>query len=145
MKITEFGTIVTSNVNKRRGVSSTGSFADVLASAETGDTSPAPSTSDVMAMSGINNLVALQEISEEEVRRKKLLQRGNNLLDSLEEIRKRLLIGTLPMQVIQNLTLEIDKQKQIVTDPAIMQIIEDIELRAAVELAKLEAAIDKRI
>ena len=144
MKVTGFGSITTNNVSKRRSTSATGSFADLLSSSEAGEASGAHAASDVAAMSGINNLVALQEISDEEVRRKKLVQRGNNLLDSLEELRRRLLIGTLPPHVVIELSKQISEQKQMVMDPRIMEVIEDIELRAAVELAKLEMAINPR-
>ncbi len=66
------------------------------------------------------------------------------MLDVLEELRRRLLTGTLPMSVLLDLKRNISLQKQMTNDPALTGVIEDIELRAAVELAKLETAMGRR-
>ena len=97
-----------------------------------------------MAAAALTNLLALQEISEEDIRRKKIIQRGNNLLDSLEKLRNQLLMGTLSPQLLLDLTRQISMQKQTDADPRINDLIEEIELRAAVELAKLEKALEDK-
>ena len=143
MKITGFGSITsTTSTSKKRGISQSGSFADVLAAAEGPDVSQAGSINDVAATAALNNLLALQEISEEDVRRRKLAQQGNNMLDALEKLRQQLLIGTLPAHVLQDLSRQLSVQKQMVNDPELNAIIEDIELRTAVELAKIEKALE---
>ena len=145
MKISGFGSVdSTSGTSKRRATSSTGSFADLLASAEASEASPMAHVSDVAATSALNNLLALQEISDEDVRRKKLLQRGNNLLDSLEQLRRRLLTGSLSQQLLVDIGRQLAVEKQTIMDPRINEIIEDIELRAAVELAKLQKAMEDK-
>jgi len=144
MKITGFGSITsTTSTSKKRGVSQTGSFADVLAATEGSDIGPAGGVGDVAATSALNNLLALQEISEEDVRRRKLAQQGNNMLDVLEKLRQQLLIGTLPHHILLDLSRQLSIQKQLVDEPELNDIIEDIELRTAVELAKLEQAMQK--
>jgi hypothetical protein len=145
MKITGFGSITsTTSTSKKRGISSTSNFADVLATAEGADTSQAGGVNDVAATAALNNLLALQEISEQDVRRRKLAQQGNNMLDALEKLRRQLLIGTLPAHVLQDLGRQLMVQKQMVDDPALNALIEDIELLAAVELAKIEKALENR-
>ena len=145
MKISGFGSIdSTSATGKKRATNSTGSFADLLAAAESGDVAHAAPTSDVAA-AALTNLLALQEISEEDIKRKKLVQQGNNMLDTLEQLRQRLLMGTLSHQVLLDINRQISVQKQMSMDPRINEIIEEIELRAAVELAKLQQAIDNSL
>ena len=145
MKISEFGSVNSaSGTGKKRAASSTGSFADLLASAEASETSPTSQLSDVAATSALNNLLALQEISDEDVRRKKLLQRGTGLLDSLDQLRRRLLTGSLSPQLLVEIGRQLAVEKQTIMDPRINEIIEDIELRAAVELAKIEKAMEDR-
>jgi len=131
----------TTATTKRRGVSASDGFADLLSAAEAGDTHAPPATSDVAATAALNQLLALQEISEEDIQRKKLVQRGSNLLDSLERLRGQLLVGTLGPEVLLDLGRQLAIEKQSVTDPALSSLIEDIELRAAVELAKLQMAV----
>jgi hypothetical protein len=144
MKITGYGTIgSTTGPTKRSGVSPTSSFADVLAATEAENAAPASSLTDVAATAALNNLLALQEISEEDVKRKKLAQQGKNMLDSLEKLRMQLLAGTVPAHTMQELSRQLSLQKQEVIDPQLRAIIDDIELRTAVELAKLEAAKPK--
>lgn len=145
MKISGFGSITsTSNTTKKRGVSATGSFADVLATAENSEAGAASATSDVAATAALHNLLALQEISEEDVRRRKLTQQGSNMLDALDKLRRQLLIGTLPEQVLKDLARQLSVQKQMVNDSALNDIIEEIELLTAVELAKIEKALETR-
>jgi hypothetical protein len=141
MKISGFGSIGSSSgVNKRRGTGSVSGFADILSAAEASDVGHAGSVSDVAATAGINNLLALQEISEEDVHRRKLLQQGNNILDALEKLRRQILIGSVPRHTLIDIGRQLSVQKQAVSDPQLSALIEDIELRAAVELAKLEVA-----
>lgn len=142
MKITEYGAIRTAADIKRRKLGSTSSanFADFLEASTTDDASATASLSDVAATSGVTNMLALQEITEEELSRKKLVQKGRDLLDSLERLRHQLLIGGVPVAVLQELSGRLSLQRQMVNDPQLLAIIDDIELRAAVELAKLEQA-----
>lgn len=141
MKISGLGQITHSGTAKKTGSTrAAGSFADILAAAETADAAPAAATGDVAA-ADLSNLLALQEISEEDVRRRKLVQQGKSLLDVLEGLRRQLLMGTLPPSLLRDLARQIELKKQTVEDPQLTAIIEDIELRAAVELAKLEAAM----
>lgn len=147
MKISGYDPIKPSSKTEKRGstssVSSSG-FAQLLGLAGA-DESAAPShVSELAATNAVSNLLALQEISEEEVKRKKLMQQGKNTLDALEKLRQQLLIGSLPMQVLRELSRNIAIEKQSVNDPVLMALMADIELRAAVELAKLEVAMAQR-
>lgn len=145
MKITGFGSIKsTGSVKKRGSASSVSNFAELLSLAEASEAAGANASSEVTHTAALNNLLALQEISEEDVKRQKLMRQGSNLLDILEKLRHQLLMGTIPAHLLVDLSRNISLQKQFVTDPKLNSIIEDIELRAAVELAKFEAAIEQK-
>ena len=140
MKIDGFGSITsTNNTGKRRDVSSAGNFADLLAAAESGEAPAAAATSDITATSALNFL-ALQEIPDEYIARKKLVQKGNAMLDTLEKLRRQLLSGPLSPHLLLDMEQQLIQQRQLVDDPKLHAIIDDIELRAAVELAKLQMA-----
>jgi hypothetical protein len=127
-----------SAVKKRGATDSASSFSDVLGAALAGDTAPAAQMSDISAL---NTMLSMQEISEEEVRRQKLVQQGRNMLDTLELLRQKLLAGGIPAHMMIELERQLSVQKQSVADPALKALIDDIELRLAVELAKLENAL----
>jgi len=140
MKVTGYGTIKpTSTTRKRDGTSSGVSFGDFLSSAQS-TTSGNSTVSDVSATASLSSLLALQEISEEERRRQQVIKRGKDMLDSLDRLRQQLLMGEIPAHMLGELSQQLEQQKQEITDPRLMQLIEEIELRLAVELAKLEMA-----
>ncbi|NBX04253.1 MAG: hypothetical protein EBR02_09410, partial [Alphaproteobacteria bacterium] len=99
------GTKRTSSSSSAGGVR----FADLLAGAQEAS---APHVSDVGATAAVSNLLAMQEITEEEVRRKKLLQQGRNIVDVLENLRHQLLIGAVPMHTLRDLARNLAIQKQ---------------------------------
>ncbi len=144
MRITEHNPLKGyAGIKKKIGVSSGNtSFADVLSSAE----SSVDATSDVAATSAtasVGGLLSLQEVSDEEYNRKKMLQRGHNLLDSLESLRHALLMGQIPVEVLKTLDARLKQQRALTFDPALHEIMDDIELRAAVELAKWEMSLNQ--
>jgi hypothetical protein len=142
MKVDAYGNIKnTSAAKKRVGVSSGSDFSSLLSLAESDETSHAAKLSDIAAASPLSGMLALQEVSEEEIRRKKLIKQGESMLDSLEQLRRKLLLGPLPMDVLHNIRHNLSLQRQSVADPHLIAIMDEIELRTAVELAKLEMAI----
>jgi DNA polymerase I-like protein with 3'-5' exonuclease and polymerase domains len=146
MKVTGYGSIRPGSGSKKTSsTSSAGSFADILALSGSEDAHAASALSDVGAASALSNLLSLQEISEEDVRRKKLMQQGANMLDTLEQLRQQLLMGTIPSHLLQDLSRQLALQKQKAVDPKLNDVIEEIELRLAVELAKLEMAQQNQV
>ena len=116
-------------------------FSSLLDVSDAEESSAASKPSNVVATSDISSMLALQEVSEEELRRKKIIKHGDAMLDSLEDLRRHLLVGTLPLNVLNDINAQLLIQKQQIVDPRLLEIISDIELRTAVELAKLEMAI----
>ncbi len=143
MKIDAYGNIKATNSPKKRTIAAAGTdgiFSGLLAAAEAEEAVNSQAASDVHATASLSNLLALQEISEDDVKRRKLIQQGGDMLDSLEKLRRCLLMGTINMGSLREISRQINIQKQAVSDPRLMEIIAEIELRAAVELAKLEMA-----
>jgi len=142
-KITGYGSVKSAETTKRAGkTAASGVFSTLLGLTETEETTPTTQLSDVAATTAIGNMLALQEISEDDIKRRKLVQQGKNMLDELENLRRGLLMGTIPSSMLQALARQLSIQKQQVVDPKLMEIIDDIELRVAVELAKLENAFE---
>lgn len=144
MKISEFGTVVSLGGPKRRGNVASGAFVDLLSTGASESAGQPAAMNDVASAASLGNLLTLQEIPQEEFQRSKLLGRGKNLLDALERLRGQLLHGRLSPQIMRDLTRQLAEQRQTVMDPALGELMEEIELRAAVELAKLEMAVRPR-
>jgi hypothetical protein len=142
MKVDGYGNIKNSApVRKRSGVSGTSSFADVLDAGDVDNSSAATGSAPTAATSNVAGLLALQEVSDEEVSRQKNLQHGHRLLDSLDRLRRQLLMGEVSLDALRGIEQEMAIQRLGTSDPVLTALLDDIEIRAAVELAKLEMAI----
>jgi len=88
-------------------------------------------------ISSVDAIVALQGIDDSTTSNKKAIKKSLDLLDRLDEIRHGLLIGAIPVGRLQQLKTTLEQMKIPADDPELETIVRDIEVRAAVELAKL--------
>ena len=124
---------------KKAGSVSGAQFAEALAAAEgVNATEAADGVSAVGAVGVSGVLLGAQEVSEEEIRRKKAIRKGRFTLEALEGLRDALLIGTLPISTLKNLEKIVAEERETTQNPTLNAILDEIELRAAVEIAKLE-------
>ena len=95
------------------------------------------------AVTGINPILTVQEIIDQPEReeRRQLAECGIDILDSLEDIRHGLLFGAIPKERLETLAQRRGVRKASVSDPRLIDIINEIELRAEIELAKLSRNI----
>lgn len=92
-------------------------------------------------VTSVDALLAIQEVPNEREGRKHAVKRGNDMLDVLDDIRMGLLTGSVPRARLQKLVHMVDARRDTFTDPRLAQVLDEIELRARVELAKLEGAL----
>ncbi len=108
------------------------SFADAVA------TEPPPPAAATSSLTAIEGLFALQEVPDELTGRRRAAARGNALLDRLEDLRVALLSGSLPRTQLVQLRDMAREHGPAIEDPKLAGILAEIELRVAVELAKLD-------
>lgn len=136
MKITGPGTASPAALRRKsgKGGEGKGGFADALAGADS--SSAAGPAGQVEAL---GSLLALQEIPSDTLEgRRRAVARGDDILDRLEEIQLGLLTGRIPRDRLERLVSVLRDQSAGVVDPGLKSVLEAIELRAAVELAKLD-------
>lgn len=92
----------------------------------------------VAPLTSLGAILAVQEIDDPLDARRRARDRGEQLLDTLDELRLALLDGRLPAAKLQALRQLATAQRGRVDDPALDAVLDEIELRTAVELAKLE-------
>ena len=117
---------------------SSGAFArEMLATGGAGDgAEPAAAT----PVSAVDALLAVQEVGDatSEGGNRQAFQRGADILDRLDAIRMGLLAGRIPLHQLESLTQLVARQRETNVDPQLSVLLDDIDLRARVELAKLE-------
>lgn len=89
-------------------------------------------------VASMDSILSIQEVGDatEEENRRALYQRGEDILDRLGEIQREILSGAVSVERLQNLAHMLRTRRQSVDDPRLAQIIDEIELRAEVEIAK---------
>jgi len=93
------------------------------------------SAAPVAAASSLDALLALQAVEDPLFAKKKAVRRGNALLDTLESIKADLLIGQVSEGRLNQLMALISQARDR-NLPDLDGVLDDIELRAQVELAK---------
>ena len=132
MKITGTGQVSRQPaVGRKRTKSTSGDRFTISAGAETHATAPAA------PLTAVDSLLVLQEVDRRNGSRARIVKQGHDILDRLDEIRHALLMGTISRQRLETIAQLVRTQREQVDDPALAQIMDDIELRAEVELAKL--------
>ncbi len=112
-------------------------FADQLREAA-GSMEPS-ATVDTSSVAGVDGIIAVQATGDAAEKKQRHFARryGDDLLDRLELIRSDLLAGTIPKERLANLAQAMRAQRRRIEDPKLNEILEEIELRAEVEIAKL--------
>ena len=89
-------------------------------------------------VSSMSTVLAAQMVDPDQERRQ-AVQRGQDILDRLDELRHALLLGTLSMGQILGVLNQIRTRRATVVDPKLRELLDEIELRAEVEIAKFAA------
>ncbi len=123
-----------SRKTRKRGADRSG-FDKALSSEETSAAPPASGTS---PLTTVNSLLSLQETPTGSDGKSKGLARAEDLLGQLEIIRHGLLAGQIPQNKLKDIVTIVSREREQSNDPALDDILNDVELRVKVELAKLE-------
>jgi hypothetical protein len=140
MEIKGPGRIETGAIRRKSAVSGGGSSFTV--------SDPAEIHAHIVAGPGpiaaLDSILALQDMGDPTDGRSKGLTHGEQLLEILDSVRDGLLAGGIPRATLNRLAVAVTRRHDVFADPKLQDVLDQIELRAHVELAKLEQ-IDKRV
>ena len=89
-------------------------------------------------IAAVETILALQGIEDTADQRSRGLAHADELLKLLDEVRDGLLAGGIPRRTLSRMAHAIAKRKESFADEKLQGVLDEIELRARVELAKLE-------
>ena len=129
--------------SKKTGkVSADGTFEDFIASAPKGAQSAAPT----QHIARVDALLSVQaaESPTERAAKKRMKERGEDILKELDGLRHSLLTGTLTLGQVVDIADVVASHRERVSDPRLTGLLDEIDLRAQIELAKARKAIESR-
>ena len=89
-------------------------------------------------VAAVDALFSVQEVGDATKGRNRGTVRAQVMIDGLDDIRQGLLIGSIPLSKLTALVKVVREERDQAEDPKLSAILDEIELRAAVELAKLD-------
>ncbi len=101
-----------------------------------GESEEASASSGISSTSGISAILGAQEVEDALDHASRGKMRAEDILDRLEDLRLQLLAGTISREKLLQLTRIVSSRRAQVTDPRLAEILDAIDLRAQVELAK---------
>lgn len=105
---------------------------------ETEGTAPAAGTTGIQS---VDSVLSVQEVGDREGNARRARERAELMLDRLDDIRHGLLMGAIPNDRLEELAAAVRRQREAVEDPRLVEILDEIELRARVELAKFQRSV----
>ena len=109
------------------------------------DAEGAAETASAPMAAGIGSLLAAQSVEDpvEKKSKKRMYERAERVLDGLEDVHKGLLGGTLSTVQMERMANTLAERREKIMDPRLAAILDEVDLRAQVELAKMEMAKEK--
>ncbi|MCA6289426.1 flagellar assembly regulator FliX [Phenylobacterium sp.] len=99
---------------------------------------PAAPVAGMSGVMGVEALLALQDVGDPLEGRRRSVRRASRLLDVLEDLKIALIDGVLTPDKVRALVKTLGEKRESTGDPILETVLDEIETRAAVELAKLE-------
>lgn len=91
------------------------------------------------AIGSVDALLALQGAGDYREAKKQATERAFSLLDMLDDLKLALLDGALPRSTLVRLMDTLKSRRDVTDDPRLEAMLDEVEIRAAVELAKHDA------
>jgi hypothetical protein len=135
MKITGTRPVRSTPARRKEGI---GGAAPGAFAAELGATARSSGVAGGGPVEGLEALLALQEVPDATQSQARARRHAEDLLDRLDDLRHALLEGALTRQRIDDLARLVRLRRERVLDPRLAAVLDEIELRCRVELAKLE-------
>jgi hypothetical protein len=137
MEIKGSGRVDASNI---RRLGKPGASASSFSVSETTEQPRAVSIAAPGPLAAVETILTLQNIDDASSGPSKGIARGETLLGLLDDLRDGLLAGGVPRATLNRLASAVSRRHETFTDPKLQSVLDEIELRARVELAKLEQA-----
>ena len=125
----------------KSGASSEGGFGSMLGVDESGE---ATHTAGANVIARVDVLLAAQgsEDPAEKKAKQKMQKRGSEILHQLDKIRLGMLTNNMTVGNLIDIADVVAAHRERINDPQLAGILDEIDLRAQIEIAKMKMALD---
>lgn len=120
--------------------SADGSFEDFIAHAPKQSAAAAPTRS-IARVDALLSVQAAESPTERSARRK-MRERGEGILKELDRLRHSILTGTMTLGQVIDIADVVASHRETVSDPKLTAILDEIDMRAQIEIAKARKALE---
>lgn len=113
----------------------------------TGGAQEASGAAATQSISKLDALLAVQgaESATERSAKRRMRERGESVLRKLDHIRLGILTGNLNIGQVIDIADVVASHREKITDPKLTAVLDEIDLRAQIEIAKMRKAMEAKI
>jgi hypothetical protein len=100
------------------------------------ETEEAGASHGVSGTGAVSGILGVQEVDDALAHASRGKLRAQDILDRLEDLRLEILTGAISREKLTQLTRVVSNRRSQISDPRLAEILDEIDLRAQVELAK---------
>lgn len=117
-----------------------GTFEDFIAAAPKSSAGAAPTQS----IARVDALLAVQgaETATERAAKRRMRERGEDILKELDRLRHSILTGSMTLGQVIDIADVVASHREKISDPKLTAILDEIDMRAQIELAKARKALE---
>ena len=140
------GTKSSSDVSKKKDTKKSGEgsgvFQSLMGGGHTGEAAKAGGSSLSAGIASVDALLAAQTAEDpaQQKAKKRMQERAEDILDKLNDLKVGMVTGGVTVGHMVSIADVVATHREKVNDPALTSILDEIDLRAHVELAKLQMA-----
>lgn len=101
-------------------------------------------TAATQSIAKVDALLSVQAVEDptERAARQRMRSRGDKILRQLDHIRLGILTGNLTLGQVLDIADVVASHRETITDPNLTSILDEIDLRAQIEIAKMKKALN---
>ncbi len=123
-----------------RRVAKSGSSSSTSFAKELDESSESGASQGISGTNNVSGVLGVQEIDDALSQASKGKMRATDILDHLDDLRIEILTGAISRDKLVQLTNLVKSRRAQVSDPHLAEVLDEIDLRAQVELAKYDNA-----
>lgn len=133
--------------SKSKGASSAGKSDGTFGAMVTGGAKETAGAGQAQSIAAVDALLAVQAAEDptEGKKRRRMKERGDDLITKLDNIRHGLLTGTMTVGHVLNIADVVASHREKINDPALTAVLDEIDLRAQIEIAKMKKALKNTV